>query len=385
MLISNRPALRMRLRWSDPFSCRYRHNYHFVLLFVWLIRYLEFVLTAIFANSEFKGYSRSATLIRKAANEVGNQMPANGFGKEIMKLVAEADEISKRIENRMPANGFGKQFENFVAEADAFGKHYVDDVLLGVFVVLFIGTWIYRSANTRIRTSAAIYITLGVELVLEIGLFMYYLIHVCVEIRRGMMSGSLVVWHIIWMLHLLLIIYKLSLVFACVAVPLHRGANFLKYTSTLTGEKYRTNQIDVTNGAQQQPSTSAPPFSTPPSSPLPIPNSPMAQSPPYPSPQTVFAPAAQSPLYPSPQTIFAPTAQSPPYPSPPAVFSLPNQSSQTSMSPPYSTPPTSVSLPMPSPYPPPQDQSPSMHLYTPSNTSAYIEGPSPSAPPFVFD
>lgn len=85
------------------------------------------------------------------------------------------------------------------------GCAVVNNVLLGVFIVLFIGAWIDSSQNTR-RT--VVYFTLAVELCVEmlhVELSLVYL-YPCERFYFWQYFG-----HIGWMLHLLLIIYKLYL------------------------------------------------------------------------------------------------------------------------------------------------------------------------------
>ena len=59
----------------------------------------------------------------------------------------------------------------------------VHDMPLGLFVVLFIPAWMYRAINHRVRKEWAVFLTIFVELLLESALVMYsmlylYLAHV---------------------------------------------------------------------------------------------------------------------------------------------------------------------------------------------------------------
>ena len=140
------------LKLKDPISCEYHRYYHLVLLLVWLFRYIEYLLTTSI---------------------------------ECQQLLGE------------------------------FGAQLVDDVLLGVLVVLFLPAWIYRSWDTPNRSAVAVYATLFVEMLLEIALVLYYVSLPFVDEKSR--TFALVGYHAVWMFHLSLIIYKLLVLF--VSIP----------------------------------------------------------------------------------------------------------------------------------------------------------------------
>ena len=87
------------------------------------------------------------------------------------------------------------------------------DVLLGMFVVLFIPASMYRAINHRVRKEWAVYVTLFVELLLEIALVVYYVLYLYFDKERRMFAQ--LAWHAVWLFYQCLIIYKLLPVFIC--------------------------------------------------------------------------------------------------------------------------------------------------------------------------
>ena len=143
-----------------------------MLLLVWLIRYLDYLLTATLAIKQSESHK--------------------GTGEFVAQLV--------------------------------------NDVLLGVLVVLFILAYIFRSANTRLRREWAVYVTLLVEMLLEIALVVYFVLYLY-TVKPS--HTSQVVWHAVWIFHLSLIIYKLLPIFIClpfICIPGRRAAFFKSIT-----------------------------------------------------------------------------------------------------------------------------------------------------------
>ena len=133
----------------------------------------------------------------------------------------------------------------------AFVAQLVHDVLLGILVVLFIFAYIFRSANTRMRKEWAIYVTLFVELLLESALVVYYVLYLYFDKPS---HTSQVVWHGVWIFHLSLIIYRLLPVFICfpfICIPGRRAAFFKSITGGRRhrnkGSRRRSTQIQNTN------------------------------------------------------------------------------------------------------------------------------------------
>lgn len=172
--------LSLGLKWTDPFVFHYRRYYHLWLLVVWLIRYSEYILTATLGNALIE-----STLVK--------------YSVYVKPLPLRVNELSYRT----------------------FGEEISDDILLGAFVVLFITAWAYRSFDTRLRDHPAVYITLGVELFFEMGLVVFYLMHLWHLCASNLFSFGRCFWHIVWMLHLLLVIYKLLCVFLLLVIS-HR-------------------------------------------------------------------------------------------------------------------------------------------------------------------
>ena len=141
----------MRLHWTDPILPKHCRYYHLVLLFVLLIRYLDYLITTTLPKTQSTG-------------------------------------------------------------------ELVHDVLLGVFVVFFIPAWMYRVINHHLRKERAVYLTLFVELLLEIALVVYYVFGTgttFLYFDKESRTFAQLVWHAVWLLQLSLIIYKLLPVFIC--------------------------------------------------------------------------------------------------------------------------------------------------------------------------
>ena len=155
---------------------------------MWLIRYVEYLFTATLAYTTCAG--------AKGANSTNSG--STGFG--------------------------------------ALGDTLVDDVLLGVFVVLFILAYIYRSVKTRLRHEKVVYATLFVELLLETALVLYYVIHLFVD-KFGRKHFALVMWHVVWIIHLSLIIYKLQVLLVRFLFLKYWGdlQKLADFTSKITG------------------------------------------------------------------------------------------------------------------------------------------------------
>ena len=177
---------------TDPIWPDYRRYYHLALLLVWLIRYVEYLFTATLANTTCAGA------------EGANSTNAGSTG------------------------------------SGALGATLVDDVLLGVFVVLFILAYIYRSAKTWLRHEKVVYATLFVELLLETALVLYYVIHLFVY-KSSRTHFALVMWHVIWIIHLSLIIYKLLVLLVWFLYLKYWGIqqNLADLTSKITGSTKR--------------------------------------------------------------------------------------------------------------------------------------------------
>ena len=56
---------------------------------------------------------------------------------------------------------------------EKFGGQLVEDVLIGIFVMLFLHAWIYRAIIHHSRKEWSVYLTLFLEMVLEIALVVY--------------------------------------------------------------------------------------------------------------------------------------------------------------------------------------------------------------------
>lgn len=150
----------MRLTWNDPITFVYSRHYHLVLLIVWLIRYVEYLLTGGLGNS-----------------------------------------LCKEFDDK---NCWG-----------IFGCRFIDDGLLGVFVVLFIAAWIYRTQDcfAQYRYAEVVFGTIFLELILEIVLLIYFMFGMFGHKKNN--TFGVIVWHLVWMFHLLLLIYKLFVVHYC--------------------------------------------------------------------------------------------------------------------------------------------------------------------------
>ena len=115
----------------------------------------------------------------------------------------------------------------------SLGVPLVDKVVLGVLVVLFIAAYIYRSWKTRLQYQVVMYLTLFVELLLEITLVVYFVIRLFN--KRSSLSFSQLVWHVVWIFHMGLIIFKLVGLLVWFIFYLISG-DLAKLTEFITGE-----------------------------------------------------------------------------------------------------------------------------------------------------
>ena len=181
-------GLRLRLHWTDPIQTRiktsfqYRLYYHLVLLLVWLIRYLDYlIISAKLPKTQSESHRNAAALVH--------------------------------------------------------------DVLLGVFVVFFVPAWMYRAINHRVRKEWAFYLTLFVELLLEIALVVYYVLYLYFYKERR--TFAQLVWYAVWLLHLSLIIYNLLPVFICFSFINAPGRRAALYASITGGTTHATDNFSL--------------------------------------------------------------------------------------------------------------------------------------------
>lgn len=141
-----------------------------------------------------------------------------------MLIASLADERSKESNS---------QAQNSTTHAVVGGlekaRQVVDNVLLGVLVVLFIGAWRLRSRNT---SRGMVCITLLVELLLDVAIVVFYLVYLC--LLEGLHFWQRL-WHLLWMIHLTLLIYKLLCVFDICCFKLYKQERRLDVYADIIG------------------------------------------------------------------------------------------------------------------------------------------------------